>query len=234
MIILDDRLRTSADDIQKAAARVPVRAVATRRSPVTRALGWAVAAAVVAALIATPLWLGAFGGGGNGLPVAGDTPPIDDIEPYLWNGADAIAWLADGVTVGQAADLVEEIRVWEGVAGAAYVSREIALFEFREHFADQRLLLRAVEDDPSILPRSIRLILTADADLPGIARRLAALPDVVIVLRHLDESARWMEFRLGDANRQRTRLERLVVIERLIELGLIERPDETTDTSGNG
>lgn len=99
--------------------------------------------------------------------------PIDEIlsVPRM------IAFVDDSLGQAEVAELMDEVRSWDRVRSVVYFSKDEALAEFRELFADQPALIERVEEDPSVLPASIRIIVDAGqmvslqehlVDTPGI------------------------------------------------------------------
>lgn len=85
------------------------------------------------------------------------------INTLAWKeGVHMIVFLNDAGANGVPADahesLLAEIRSWDEVKDAFYVSKAEAWVEFQEIFADQQELL---EIDPSVLPASIRIELVS-------------------------------------------------------------------------
>src|SRR5512136_2878793 len=68
-----------------------------------------------------------------------------------------IAWLGDDLTVDQIAVLQANMESWAEVDEVVYFSKAQALEEFRELFADQPALIEVVEEDPTVLPASLRI-----------------------------------------------------------------------------
>ncbi len=97
-----------------------------------------------------------------------------------------IAWLDDALTDQQIAALRVEIGAWEDVREVLYFTKEQALVEFRKLFAERPELIAAVEQDPSVLPASLRVAVDERA-VDEIHRRLAALPGVTQVTSAREE-----------------------------------------------
>lgn len=89
-----------------------------------------------------------------------------------------IAFLSDDVGLDEVDRLMGEIRQWDEVDSVIYFSKAEALIEFRELFADQQSLLQVVEEDPSILPASIRIRPVEAADYRAISERLVVIPGI--------------------------------------------------------
>jgi cell division transport system permease protein len=115
-----------------------------------------------------------------------------------------IAFLGDDQTPDQVAALSREISSWETVDDVIFFDKAQALAEFNEMFADEPSMLEVVQDDPSVLPASLRIKPTAAADYTQIRDRLAVLSGIqqveaadetidAMVLR----SERWQTFAVG-------------------------------------
>ncbi len=89
-----------------------------------------------------------------------------------------IAFLGDDLTLEDIDALQQDIQGWEQVDAVEYFSKAEALDEFRELFADQQSLIDVVEEDPSILPASLRIRPTAAADYSAITDRLVVIPGI--------------------------------------------------------
>lgn len=89
-----------------------------------------------------------------------------------------IAFLSDDLSLEDIDSLQQDIQGWEQVEAVEYFSKSQALDEFRELFADQQSLIDVVEEDPSILPASLRISPTAAADYKTITDRLVVIPGI--------------------------------------------------------
>jgi cell division transport system permease protein len=89
-----------------------------------------------------------------------------------------IAFLSDDLTLEDIDTLQQDIQGWDQVDGIEYFSKAEALDEFRELFADQQSLIDVVEEDPSILPASLRIRPVAAADYSAITDRLVVIPGI--------------------------------------------------------
>jgi len=89
-----------------------------------------------------------------------------------------IAFLGDDLTLEDIDALQLDIQGWEQVEGIEYFSKAEALDEFRELFVDQQSLIDVVEEDPSILPASLRIRPAAAADYSAITDRLVVIPGI--------------------------------------------------------
>jgi hypothetical protein len=179
MITLDKSLRATADDILQAATRVPVRPVASSRSPVTRGFAWVAAAAAVAALIALPIWLGAIGTPPQS-PPAGVGSELDrpdanlSLGPFGLDDAHIILDLAEGIDAEEAERLMTELRQRPEVDEVLLVTREQAVSEWSAHRAE------AFGDDETSLDAalagvtaSIRLLVRDGTDRLTLGQALA-------------------------------------------------------------
>jgi cell division transport system permease protein len=92
-----------------------------------------------------------------------------------------IAFLGDDLTLEEIDALQAQILGWEEVNGVTYFSKAQALEEFRELFADQPSLIEVVEEDPGILPASLRIQPSAAAEYRTITDRLVVIPGVLEV-----------------------------------------------------
>ena len=89
-----------------------------------------------------------------------------------------IAFLSDDLTLEDIDSLQQEVQGWEQVEAVEYFSKSQALEEFRELFKDQQSLIDVVEEDPSILPASLRISPIAAADYSAITDRLVVIPGI--------------------------------------------------------
>lgn len=92
-----------------------------------------------------------------------------------------IAFLSDDLTLDDINALQAQIQQWDEVSGVVYFSKSEALDEFRELFADQQSLIDVVEEDPSVLPASLRIAPVEAADYSTITDRLVVIPGIVQV-----------------------------------------------------
>ncbi len=103
------------------------------------------------------------------------------VNTLAWQeGVHVIAFLWDAGENGVPADahqvLLEEVKGWEEVKDAFYVSKAEAWIEYQELFADQEELL---DIDPTILPASIRIELKDISLHPSVRFRLEQQQQVV-------------------------------------------------------
>jgi hypothetical protein len=95
-----------------------------------------------------------------------------------WPNVRIIAWLSDALATDEIHALESEVGAWEEVSEVLFFNRADALHEFQVLFADEPDLLAAVEDDPSVLPRSLR-VAVPEASIDEVIKRLAAIPGVM-------------------------------------------------------
>ena len=94
-------------------------------------------------------------------------------------GVRVIAYLSDEVAGDEVTLLQNEISSWETVEEVVYFSKTQALEEARELLAvDNPEALAIIEEDPSILPTSLRIKPAQAADYKEIRDRLVVLPGV--------------------------------------------------------
>jgi cell division transport system permease protein len=89
-----------------------------------------------------------------------------------------IAWLGDDLAIDQVNTLEADILSWDNVDEVVYYSKAQALEEFRVLFADQPALIEVVEEDPSVLPASLRIKPSEAGNYGTIRDRVAAIPGV--------------------------------------------------------
>ena len=89
-----------------------------------------------------------------------------------------IAFLSDDLSLEDVDAIQATIQQWEEVKAVVYFSKAEALVEFRELFADQESLIEVVEEDPSVLPASLRIAPVQAADYSTITDRLVVIPGV--------------------------------------------------------
>ncbi|WKZ83284.1 MAG: permease-like cell division protein FtsX [Acidimicrobiia bacterium] len=89
-----------------------------------------------------------------------------------------IAFLSDDLGLDDIDALQAEVQSWEEVESVTYFSKAEALIEFRELFADQQSLIDVVEEDPSVLPASLRIAPREAAAYAEITDRLVVIPGI--------------------------------------------------------
>lgn len=92
-----------------------------------------------------------------------------------------IAFLTDDLPTDQVAALQAEVTGWEEVDEVIYYSKADALEEFRGLFEDDEVLLDVVEEDPSVLPPSLRVKPVEAGGYSAIVDRMVAMPGVLEV-----------------------------------------------------
>jgi hypothetical protein len=157
MKTIEETLARAADDVRDKVAQVPARSVgaAAGRGSAARLMR-------VGALAMLMLSLGTiiFFGLDRGSATRGFvTPPI---EPE--READLFIWFPFDMDPVDAELAVAEVGTWQGVEFSLFWGPDRTRQEFSEMFADQPSLIAIVEDDPSVLPTSVRVWLTPDAD----------------------------------------------------------------------
>ncbi len=125
-----------------------------------RTRGWVVLAVVVAGSLLT-FGLTALLSSDGTAPVAGSSNSRGDVIVYFANGTpfDALVEVAD------------EVTTWDGVNVASPWTSQEAYEEFIGEFADQPDLIAVIQQDPSILPPSVRVWVEPGTDLSAIAQR---------------------------------------------------------------
>jgi cell division transport system permease protein len=142
-----------------------------------------------------------------------------------------IAFLSDDLSLDDIDSLQAQIQQWDDVEAVTYFSKAQALDEARQMFADQPPVLSVVEEDPSILPASLRIAPVQAADYSAIRDRLVVIPGVrevtsaddaidVLVARsnRLRTFAFWLVVVLGGAA--------VVLIANTIRIAIFARRDE--------
>jgi len=92
-----------------------------------------------------------------------------------------IAFLTDDLSSEDLATLTAEVFSWEEVDEVVYFSKADAFDEFRELFEDDEVLLNVVEDDPSVLPASLRIKPVEAGGYSAIVDRMVIQPGVLKV-----------------------------------------------------
>src|SRR3990172_3431537 len=89
-----------------------------------------------------------------------------------------IAFLSDDLSLEDVDSIQLQIQQWDEVREVVYFSKAEALVEFRELFADQQSLIDVVEEDPSVLPASLRIAPVQASDYSTITNRLFVIPRI--------------------------------------------------------
>jgi len=111
-----------------------------------------------------------------------------------------IAWLGDDLTVDQVTALQADMQTWPEVDEVVYFSKSQALEEFRELFADQPALIEVVEEDPSVLPASLRIKPVEAGGYEVIQNRVAVIPGV----QQVSAAGEEIDALVARSNRMRT------------------------------
>ena len=111
-----------------------------------------------------------------------------------------IAWLGDDLTVDQVTVLQADMATWAEVDEVVYFSKAQALEEFRELFADQPALIEVVEEDPTVLPASLRIKPVEAGSYDVIQNRVAVIPGV----QQVSAAGEEIDALVARSNRMRT------------------------------
>jgi len=142
-----------------------------------------------------------------------------------------IAFLGDDLSLDQIDALRGQIQQWDDVDTVTYFSKAQALDEARDLFADQPQILSVVEEDPSILPASLRIAPVQAADYSAIRDRLVVIPGV----REVTSAGKAIDAQVAKANRLRTfgywlaavvLMSGVVLIANTIRIAIFARRDE--------
>ena len=87
-----------------------------------------------------------------------------------------IAFVRDEVSTQTIADLTTEVESWDEVRDVFFVSKADALDEARELFANQPAVLRVINENPDIVPASLRIQPEDPAEYQTIVVRLEGTP----------------------------------------------------------
>jgi cell division transport system permease protein len=111
-----------------------------------------------------------------------------------------IAWLGDDLTVDQITALQADMESWAEVDEVVYFSKAQALEEFRELFVDQPALIEVVEEDPTVLPASLRIKPIEAGSYDVIQNRVAVIPGV----QQVSAAGEEIDALVARSNRMRT------------------------------
>ena len=89
-----------------------------------------------------------------------------------------IAFLQDDVTAEATVELQEEVSSWPQVSDVFYVSKQEAFDEAVVLFSNDEAMLRVLEENPDLLPASLRVQPTDPEDYDLIVTRLESTPGV--------------------------------------------------------
>lgn len=95
---------------------------------------------------------------------------------------DVRAFLSGELSDDDAGDLLDEVRMWDGVEDVVFFTKADALTEARELFADEPQVLQLIEADPSVLPASLQITIASKDDTDAVVARLRAKPGVIDVV----------------------------------------------------
>jgi cell division transport system permease protein len=92
-----------------------------------------------------------------------------------------IAYIRDDLAVAAVTDLEQEVAGWDEVADVSFVSKADALEEARILLSNQPATLRVIEENPDIVPASLRVQPTNPDDYSAIVIRLEGTPGLLRV-----------------------------------------------------
>ena len=95
----------------------------------------------------------------------------DSVTGALDRG-DVMVFFESGTPLGTLMDISDEVMTWEGVIAASPWTSQEAAREFAEVFADQPELVKVIQDDPSVLPASVRIWVEPGTDLSAVGQRV--------------------------------------------------------------
>lgn len=104
------------------------------------------------------------------------------VNTVFWEGdVRVIAFVNDDLSPAGIDALIREAEGWDDVGGVRFVSKAEAYEEALELFADQEFNRRTIEENPSILPASMRITPDPPDEYRAIEDRLRATPGVIRV-----------------------------------------------------
>jgi len=92
-----------------------------------------------------------------------------------------IAYIRDDLAAAAVTDLEQEVTGWDEVADVSFVSKADALEEARILLSNQPATLRVIEENPDIVPASLRVQPTNPDDYSAIVIRLEGTPGLLRV-----------------------------------------------------
>ena len=95
----------------------------------------------------------------------------DSVTGALDRG-DVMVFFESGTPLGTLMDISDEVMTWEGVIAASPWTSQEAAREFAEAFADQPDLVKVIQDDPNIMPASVRIWVEPGTDLSAVGQRV--------------------------------------------------------------
>ncbi len=99
------------------------------------------------------------------------------------DGVRLVAFLQPELSFSAVASLTDQVRTWDGVGEVIYFSKADAFEEAKELFRDEPALLEVIEEDPTVLPASLRIKPDDTENYTALADRLAASPGILQVQR---------------------------------------------------
>lgn len=113
-----------------------------------------------------------------------EVPLLEPVEVWLEAYADLHrgiarleAFVSDDISDENFEELADSMSRWQGVSATKALSKDQAIAHARELFADNPEMLEVLNDDPSIIPRSIQLTID-EAQTESIYQRLDATPGI--------------------------------------------------------
>ncbi len=110
-------------------------------------------------------------------------------------GVRVIGFLQDELSFDAVNALTNEVAEWDGVDEVVYFSKAEAYDEALEMFKDEPLLLEVIQEDPTVLPASLRIKPVDTDQYSAIADRLTATPGIREVERSTDSIERVRAFK---------------------------------------
>lgn len=95
-----------------------------------------------------------------------------DVAGGPFDRGDVLVFFAPGTPFDTLVDVADELMTWEGVVVASPWTSEDAAAEFAEAFADQPDLVALIQQDPSVLPPSVRVWVDPGTDVSVMAQRV--------------------------------------------------------------
>ncbi|MCB2224746.1 MAG: ABC transporter permease [Actinobacteria bacterium] len=114
---------------------------------------------------------------------------VEDSTGRWQNGIRVMAFLNDDLSIDETEALRVEIQSWEQVEAVTFCSKACALEEAREIFAEEQAMLDIIEDDPSVLPASLRVDPVDATDTKSIADQLGVIGGV----RRVESAEKYVE-----------------------------------------
>ncbi len=99
------------------------------------------------------------------------------------DGVRLVAFLQPELSFSAVAALTDSVQDWDGVGEVIYFSKSDAFEEAKDLFRDDPALLEVIEEDPTVLPASLRIKPDDTENYTALADRLSATPGVMQVQR---------------------------------------------------